>query len=82
MVCHALDVANLTPQQVKDAADQQGCASVQASDSDVMQTLVNQDAKITVGVCILHEIFAALSKLDGGFTGCLNTEIDTYYLKV
>ena len=59
VLCQALDVTDLTTQQVEDAADQQDCGIVEESDSDVMQTYVDQKATISVGLCILHEIFAA-----------------------
>lgn len=82
VLCQALDVTALTAQQVEDAADEQDCGIVADSDSDVMQTYVDQKATISVGLCILHEIFAALKALDGGFTGCVDTTVNIYYLKV
>lgn len=81
VLCQALDVTALTAQQVEDAADEQDCGIVADSDSDVMQTYVDQKATISVGLCILHEIFAALKALDGGFTGCVDTTVNIYYLK-
>ena len=82
VICEALDVTALSAQQVKDAMDEQDCGKVHDSDSGVMKTYVDQRAAITIGLCILHEIFAALSALDGGFSGCLDTVVNIYYLKV
>lgn len=82
MLCEALDVTDLTTQQVADAANQQNCAIVTDADGDVMQTYVDQKATITVGVCVLHEIFSSLKALDGDFTGCVNIVVNIFYLKV
>lgn len=82
VLCEALDVTHLTAEQVADAVDEQNCGTVDDSDGDVMNTYVDQKITISIGLCILHEIFAALQALDGGFTGCFNTVVNIYFLKV
>lgn len=66
VLCQALDVTALTTQQVEDAADEQDCGIVADSDSDVMQTYVDQKATISVGLCILHEIFGGVESFGWG----------------
>ena len=81
VVCQAVDVTNLSAKQLEDAVDQQNCGKVQPSDSGIMKTFVDQRGTISIGLCVLHEIFSALKALTGGFDGCLKVTVNIYYLK-